>query len=302
MGKSKKRWRRRAAYKLGSWGFALARLALVRRDPLRAEAVGRRLGRWGYRFAKKHRNRCLSNLKLAFPELSTKEIDALGIRCFEHFGMVATDFLRADIRPQDEPQKSLVGVEGLEIQELIQSCAEGVMVVTAHFGNWERSSAFAASQPKGLVVVQRDANDANLNEEMTRLRAASGVKVLSRGNAARGILEALKQGKIVAALADQNSDEAFLPFFGHITGTTLGPAVLAKRARALLIPAYCVRVGPNQFKVIVEPPVDLTGDPESIMTQLNASLERVVRRFPEQWLWLHDRWKSARRRGLVGEP
>jgi Kdo2-lipid IVA lauroyltransferase/acyltransferase len=93
---------------------------------------------------------------------------------------------------------------------------------------------------------------------------------------------------------------------GHMAGTVLGPAVMSIRTGAPILPNYCVRLGPNKYKIIAHEPMlpdpDAEDQAADLMTRLNASLESMVRQYPEQWLWFHDRWKSARRKGLVQEP
>lgn len=302
MKRFKKRARKWLANSGGRLAFSLGKRFIGKKDPIKAEAAGRRLGRLGYRFGKKHRTRALANLEMVFPNLSSQDREALAKRCFEHFGMLAADFLRTDHRTQEEVVESLE-IEGWEHAEAALAADRGIIGITGHIGNWERFGAFVASRGMPLHVVQRDANDPGLNQEMTRMREKAGLIVLSRGNAARAMLEAIRNKKLVAVLADQNCSESFVPFFGFPTGTVLGPAVMHKRTGAPLLPSYCVRTGPNRYKIIFHELLtpDLTEeDPLIGLTKaMNQSLERIITEYPEQWLWLHDRWKSARRKGLI---
>lgn len=302
----KKSLKRRLVAKAGGLAFRLAQLLLVRKDAVAAERAGQWLGRLGFRIAGKHRKRALSNLKLVFPEKTDAERHALAIRVFEHFGMLATDFLRGHIRSDEEVDASFVEVEGFEESLPAFQSGNGVLATSGHFGNWERSAQYFKMRGVPVAVVQRDANDPGMNEQMTILRRKAGVEVLSRGNAARAIIGALKQGKIVAMLADQNCSESFVPFFGLPTGTVLGPAVLHQRTKAPIIMYYSVRIGPGRYRMVLEPPLEPVPGVEdktlALTEAMNRSLERMIRQYPEQWLWLHDRWKSARQQGLVHEP
>jgi KDO2-lipid IV(A) lauroyltransferase len=128
--------------------------------------------------------------------------------------------------------------------------------------------------------------------------------MLSRGNAMRAILEALKKNRSVALLADQNSQEATIRFFGKPCGTVLGPAVLHLRTGAPIVLSFSPRIGPGRYRMITDEPLDFTGQdpkpsPEEIMQRIHDRYEEVIRQYPEQWLWFHDRWKSARQRGLL---
>lgn len=237
------------------------------------------------------------------PELDAQERKNLAYRCFQHFGMVTMDFLRASLWTEEELRNSIEAVEGSKVGLDVLRSGKAAIVLSGHFGSWERLASWLVQQGREVTLVQRDANDPGLNETMTELRGRPGISVVSRGNAARGILSALRAGHVVGLLSDQNSNEAFLPFFGHPAGTTLGPAIMHLRSGAPLVPAFCVRTGANRFKIVIYDP--LAAEPEaespaaSIMTQFNAVLEQITRKHPDQWLWFHNRWKSARGRGLV---
>lgn len=272
------------------------------KSAVRAEKSGQWLGRTLFRFSKKHRERALANLKLAYPELPEPERRQLALKVFEHFGMVATDFMRTSSRTDQEVQANME-VEGREIVDHVLEQGKGMLVVTAHFGNWERFAQFARTQDKEIFAVARDLDDAKAHADVQRLRELTGLTVISRGNAARTMISLLRENKIVALLPDQNCSESFLPFFGHPTGTVLGPATISLRTGAPLVPAFCARIGPGKYKTIVWPPIEPTPDienkVEALSRAMNEAIERMIRLYPEQWLWFHDRWKSARRRGLV---
>ena len=275
---------------------------MERKSPTAAEKFGERLGRLFFRISKKHRERALANLRLAFPDMEEKERAALARQVFEHFGRVATDFLRSARRTDQEVVDSCE-VEGLEILEEAFRKGKGVLLIVPHLGNWERAGHLMKAYGYDLHVVARDADDAELNQDVLDLRKAAGLTVLPRGNAAIQILRALRQGKCVALLPDQNSNECFVPFFGKPTGTVTGPAIMSIRSGAPLLPAASVRVGPAKYLVHIYPPVEPVegyDDPTIALTAgVNAAIEVMVRSFPDQYLWFHDRWKSARRRGLV---
>lgn len=291
--------RRKISAKLGTFLFRRALGSMKGKNALQAEKAGKRLGRIGFRLIKKHRERCLANLAFCFPEKSAEWHRATAIQVFEHFGIVATDFLRTPQRTDEEVAEHMT-IEGKENFERAKEKGKGVLVVTAHFGNWERMAQLSRMNGHPLAVVARDANDASLNSMVMDLRRSIGLEILSRGSAARAIIKKLKDNEIVAVLPDQNTAEAFLPFFGHPCGTVLGPAVLALRTGAPIITAFCFRKGPGQYHSIVGPELDYgDGSPEAIMTSANKAIEDIVRAHPEQYLWLHDRWKSARRKGLV---
>lgn len=277
---------------------------LRRLPPERVEQVGEGLGRWIHRLSKRYRNRALSNLAMAYPEMPAREREDLARRVFEHYGCVTADFLVADRRSVEELQASMT-LEGEHHFAEAFAKGKGVIFVTGHFGNWERMSSLVSSRGYPVTVVARDTHNPRINALLHELRSENGTRVIPRGNAARPIIERLRQNEVVGILPDQNSDEVFIPFFGQPAGTVLGPGVIAERTGAAVLLAACVRTGPGQYRMTVEP---INAEPgyeakgEGMTVAIHAALERVIRRNPEQWLWFHDRWKSARQRGLLKLP
>ncbi|RYG47470.1 hypothetical protein EON79_07260 [bacterium] len=274
--------------------------AFERRDEAGAERLGARIGGLVYRLDRKHRERTVANLTLAYPEAPSAWIDETAQGVFLHFGRVLGDFMRSKVRSLDEVLAT-TEVEGRDIIERYPA-GTAIIAATAHMGNWERFGHWCTAIGRPISVVARDADDGDIQDRVGALRAATGLEVLSRGNAARASLRALKDGKVLGLLPDQNGDECFVPFFGQPAGSTLGPAILHKRTGAPLIPAFCVREGVGRYRVIVLEPIDpdnRSDDPVAVTAAVAASLEGVIRRYPEQWLWMHDRWKSARQRGML---
>lgn len=282
--------------------FLVAERLFRHSDIAKVEARGERLGELLFRLDGKRRNRTYANLSLAFPEWSVGERSRVAKGVFRHFGLVAADFFRTPLRSAQELLDN-VEVQGMENLYAAEKIGKGILVVTGHMGNWERFGHWATSVGRHLSVVARDANQSGIQDRVAKIREHTGIEVLSQGNSARQILTKLRQREMVALLPDQNANEVFVPFFGHPAGTVLGPAVLHQRTGAPLLPSYCVRTGVGKYRVIVLPAIDsenVVQDFPTVTTQLNAALESVIREFPEQWLWMHDRWKNARALGLLG--
>ena len=272
---------------------------MSKKDAIEADMAGAKLGRLAFRFAKKHRYRTRENLKLAFPEMDEAEREQLAIRVFEHFGRVTTDFLRIPSRSNEEVIAAMTS-ENLEGLDRLLQQGKGVIAITAHFGNWERMAQFYTAMGKPLAVVARDANAAGLNQLVNELRSKVGLEVIPRGSG-RQVLTTLRANRLVAILPDQNSGESFLPFFGHPCGTVLGPGVLALRTGAPVVTSFCYRTGPGTYHSVTGPEiVSPDGTAEGLMGEVNKAIEAMIRQHPEQYLWLHDRWKSARQQGLLG--
>lgn len=296
------RVRKKLEGKLSALALAAGQAWFARKSAIGAEKSGERLGRFFFRRFPKFRERARSNLALAMPELDEAERERIARGVFLHFGRVVGDFLRTKKRTLQEVQESMVEVEGLHHLDEARAKGKGAILVTGHFGNWERAAAYASVIGAPLHVVARDADDGQVNAMVADLRGSVGLQVLSRGSAIRGILTTLKQNGYVAILPDQNTDESFVPFFGLPCGTVKGPAVIHYRTGAPIIPFYCIWLGPARYRLEIHAP--LVAEPgyeevEGMTRAVNRSIEEAIRRYPEQWLWLHDRWKAARRKGLL---
>lgn len=291
---------RRLGSRAGASAFAYLEGRFQRKGPQQAEEAGARLGRIIYAIDKKHRNLAISNLQLAMPDLSERERRRIAKGVFEHFGRVAGDFLRSMVRTDEEVLASMED-QGLEYVETVRAQGKGLLAVTAHFGNWERLAHWFSATGGKITVVARDANDGGMQRQVQRIRAKAGIEVLSRGRSTRSLVKKLQSGEILGLLPDQNSEESFLPFFGKPCGTVLGPAKLHSITSAPMRTAFCPRVGTCKYRLIVGDEIDpdFSQTHEEVMTQVNAALEEMIREYPEQWLWIHDRWKSARHRGLL---
>jgi len=269
-------------------------------DLAKAEKRGAKLTNLVIRFDKKHRNQTIANLALAFPEKSQAERDQIGKDMVNHFGYIIADFVRSPIRTDEELTASTT-VEGREILDRLIAEKKGILLVSAHLGNWERFGQWIPLQGVTGSGVARNANDDEITERVTKIRGERGLNILSRGNAAREILTRLKAGEVIVIMPDQNADDAFIPFFGHIAGTVLGPAVIHLKTKAPILPVCILRTGPGTYKVVIrEPLVANEGEKsEELMTRVNAEIEAMIRLAPEQYLWMHDRWRNARRKGLL---
>ncbi len=297
MGSRRKDLEKRA----GFIAFRMAEKTFLKKDTISAERTGERLGNLVFRLSKKHRNRALSNLELAFPQMPAAELDALARKVFQHFGRITGDFMKSPGRT-DEEVLAHADCHGFEHLDEALAEGKGVILLTGHYGNWERAAHVVAAKGYKLSVVARDANDTDLNRHVLRIRQAHGVEVLSRGNAARAILTKLKKNEVIAILPDQNSGDIFIPFFEKPCGTVTGPASIHQRMGSPMIMFFSQRTGPGEYRMEVHPPLkpvpgfDLV---EGMTRAINNALEEQIRRVPEQWLWFHDRWKSARRAGLL---
>lgn len=265
--------------------------------------MGRALGRLGFRCAKKARTSALRNLAFAFPELGPAERRALAIRCFEHWGSVTFDFLRCSRLDPATVLQLVTRIEGVEEHaDPIIASGRGIVAVGAHLGAIDLFGRFAAARGVALTVVTRDPDDPGFRALVKDLRESGGYQTVDRqgGAALRKLVVALKHGEVVGILPDQNADDLFVPFFAAPAGVADGAAQLALRTGAAVVPAFCLRNDDDTYRIVVRPPIlpdpdapDKDAEIRRITEAFTREFEAVIRTAPEQYLWLHNRWKGA---------
>jgi KDO2-lipid IV(A) lauroyltransferase len=255
----------------------------------------------------------LDNLRVAFPERDAAWRGRIARRCLVHF-MRMMIFEALDLmRPGSRDARDLVAaVEGEEHARAVGLGERGSLVVSAHFGNWEVCiSHFAQERGVRVAAVAKPMHNALVEAAVDRGRRAAGWETIStRPNPIPLILRALRDGKAVALLADQDArrDGIFVPFFGRLASTPAGPAVLAVRLKVPLLPVLCRRGEDGLYRVRFYPP--LHADPaaprevevERLTRAHAAILEEAVREHPEQYFWFHNRWRTRPQPGAHKPP
>ena len=262
-------------------------------------------GAVGYLAARGSRRLTLNNLTLAYgDEKSRRQIRQLGRSVFRELGRNVVDVARMP-RVTAENVDDLVRADGLPYLESAYGEGRGVVAVSAHLGNFELMGTYLALKGYAVTVVAAPLYDARLDALLVRNRMRGGLNVVSRDRAATAVFRALKQGHVVGLLVDQDTRGAGItvPFFGWPARTPTGPAVLAYRSDAPIVPMAIHRLPDDTHLVTVRPPIrPAGGNPEDIektTSEYTAELERFIRRAPAQWVWLHDRWKASRQAGQV---
>ena len=271
--------------------------AIVRRLPLAvARACGVAIGEVGWLVRARERRLAMNNLASAFPEWSTKERRATTRAMFHHLGRIVFEMLwlpRLDAAMRDKTTEAV----GLEQFRALMARGRGAIAITAHHGNWEWAAHCVASYGVDLTALQRERNEADINRFITRLRAAHGIRTIDRGStaAAREMIQSLRRGGLLAFLIDQNirAESAKVPFFGRPALTPLGPAKLAIRTETPVICIFTERRG-SKYILTFHEPIEVTrdDDPIALTAKITAAIEAQIRRAPEQWVWLHDRWRE----------
>lgn len=266
-------------------------------------AKGARVGRMLSGLVKKRVLVMHENLSRAFPEMSSADRDRIIRENFEHFGAMTADFLQAKNRTLAELEEVTDYTGLFESLDQAMDRGKGAILVSGHLGNWERLGEQIAKSGRPICLIIRDANTDDVNDYVNQIRLSYGCEVIGRGKAARPILERLKKNQLVGILSDQNSDDALIDFFGYPAGTAMGAGVLSERSGAPVVAGRSVHLGNGRYNTkafgILEPVGDNTFKGEATMRAFNLWLEGQIRENPSQWLWMHDRWRYAKEKGLV---
>jgi KDO2-lipid IV(A) lauroyltransferase len=277
---------------------------LVGRLPLGAGGrLGAALGEAAYWVVAGRRRVALDNLTLAFGDrLSEPARRALARRCFRHLGRTVVECCQLVFgTPADLLAR--IRIQGLEHLQAALAEGRGAFLLTAHFGNWELLAAAHVLVGIRLSVVARPLDNADLEAMVGGARARSGLRVIPKREAVRGVLGALGRGECVGILLDQDAGPqgAFVPFLGRPASTSRSLAVLALKTRAPVVPAFLHRCPDGTHDLVLEPPIaaeasgDLGADVVASTARFTAAIERHVRLHPEQWFWVHRRWKTRPR-------
>ncbi len=243
----------------------------------------------------------IANLRVAFPELSEPERREIGRESFVHFAWNLIDVARsASWGP--EQLIARVEVEGREHVDAARAKGHGVIGLTLHLGSFEMSMRLAPAIGLPVTVIGRPLTNRLLRRAMLAQRTSTGAELLLHRNVAPQMLRALHKGRVVTVLNDQytrRSKGVFVPFFGVRVSTSPGPALIALRAGAPIIPGAFVRIGPDRHRMVFRPALEVpdTGDrrrdAELLTASGNAALEVFIRENPEQWMWSHRRFRHS---------
>lgn len=280
------------------WRALLGASAVGRRLSLPgARRTGRAVGRLAYLVVPKERRRALDHLALAYPDLASAEHQRIARANFEHLGQSLFEI--AWLPNLDATNLGIhTRFEGLDGMRTAAESGKGVILFTGHCGNWEWMGAAMALAGLPIRTIARDIYDPRLNEFIVGFRRHFGVDSIGRGSesSARDILHTLRRGFVLAMLIDQNirAENVVVPFFGMPAPTPVGAARLAVRAGAWAVAGFIERGADGIQTVRFEDPIATTRDtdPVELTTAMTAAIERQIRRAPEQWVWMHRRWRS----------
>jgi Kdo2-lipid IVA lauroyltransferase/acyltransferase len=268
-------------------------------------ALARQLGAgvaWvGYQALGRLRKVGLRNLALAFPEKSETEREGILRQVYRNLGWQLTEFCHMPRYTAEEASR-FIRYEGLENYLKARDKGKGVLVLTGHLGAWELSSFYHSlmGYPMGMVIRRLD--NPLVDDYVNRVRCLHGNRVIHKDDFARGLIASMRAGETVGILMDTNMTPpqgVFVPFFGVAACTASGMARVALKTGAAVVPGFLLwseREGRYVLRFGEEIATADTGNAEKDSLEntarFTAVLERYIREYPEQWLWMHRRWKT----------
>jgi KDO2-lipid IV(A) lauroyltransferase len=274
--------------------MAAAALALL---PLKwASALGTTFGGLAYALAGGERRKALDSLRRAFPEKSDEERSAIAKACFRHLGRSLFELVCIDELDRDVEAWVRWAPEDRAVLDAALARKKGVVFVSGHLGSWELLARRVALAGYPCQTIAKETTDLRTTALIEKFRESSKLRSIWRGRsgAAKAMLRALKEGQILGLLIDQDTDvqSVWVPFFGHPAKTPRAAADLALRTGAAVVMGFCRREPDGRYRLSMRELPTQGLEPEALTAQMTAQIEAAVRAAPEQWVWMHRRWKS----------
>ena len=267
--------------------------------------IAKLLGWSAFYFLKRERERTLSHIRYAFGSSKDEQwCTQIVRRVFVNMALTAADFARFP-RMRMKHIEALVTTVGMEkVEDIMQRQERGLIVITAHLGNWELIAATFMNHGYTGCVLGTEIYYSLYNQIIIDLRESQKVYTFYRDRSPKDILRRLKSGEVVGILPDQDIADVegiFLDFFGKPAYTPTGPVKLALAADVPIILAFMVRAGDRYrllFDDIIEPVLfegeDKTKAVERMTRRWHTIVERYIKAYPDQWVWMHNRWKTKK--------
>ena len=272
-----------------------------------ARGVGAGVAAIFYRLNPRLERAALFNLKLAFPEMTDSDRRAIARRLMRHIGWMGAEFSRFP-RYTPESIRQIISIDGMEHYQAAKARGKGLIYLTGHMGAWELAPFAQALNGHALHFLVRPVANPRVNALVDRYRSLAGNCTIDKNQAVRDMLRVLRDDGDVGVLMDVNSsleEGVFVPFFGVPACTSSGVARIALRTDCAVLPGYVYwKEDERRYHLQLDPALDLlrTGDAEADVVANTARFvqvfERYARRFPDQWLWVHKRWRTR----PPGEP
>lgn len=275
---------------------------------LRAAA---QLGRLMHAIDRRHRERAHHSIALSFPEWDRATVERVTERSFQHFVQLAVEVLHTPRTINMATWSRHLRLNELSRAIEVLNRGHGAVMVTGHLGNWEVLGYSMALLGYDLDAIARPIDNPLVNDWLLGIRQRRGMRIITKWNATDRMLQVLREGGALGFIADQNAGNKgmYVPFFGRLASTYKSIGLLALRKQVPVVCGFAHRIGTGyQYEVgvidVIEPS-DWEGrrDPLFYITaRYSRAIETMIRMHPQQYLWMHRRWKSRPRHEREGKP
>ncbi|OGM01627.1 MAG: hypothetical protein A2008_06130 [Candidatus Wallbacteria bacterium GWC2_49_35] len=258
------------------------------------------MGRAFYCLGTKTREATLESIRVVFPGLGDAEAEKMARAAFINQSKNLVELMRyPSLKKRDIESK--IRFEGLENLKSALARGRGVILLVAHVGNWELLGAVWGLLGHRVYSFFLDARIDAIGKILNDLRESRGIKLIPRAELKKSV-QCLKENAMLGVIADQDGGEngVYTEFFGRIVSAPRGPAALARNTGATILPNFLVRNGDDTYTMIMQKPIILDktkskeADIKNYTVRFLSIYEKIIRQYPEQWLWMYDRWKDRR--------
>ena len=261
--------------------------------------IGCLLGTIVFKFSSQQRKIAYENIRHSLKLHDEKLVKLYIKRCYQNLGKTAVEFMRFPKTSQKLIQE-FVEFEGIHHIENALSLGNGAIILTGHFGNWELLAASISTKIAPLTPIVRELRSPRLNELVTKYRKKAGYATIDRDTGIRDALRCLRSNNLLGIVADVDTtvNGVFVDFFGRPAYTPYSPIAFALKTGAVILPSFIIRQPDGSHQAIIEPPMELkqTDNKKQDLIEntqkFTKIIETYIRKYPEQWIWMHERWKT----------
>lgn len=261
--------------------------------------IGCLFGSIVFKFSSHQRIIAYDNIRHSLNLHDERQVKLYIKRCYQNLGKTVVEFMRFPKTSQKLIQE-YVEFEGIHHIENALSLGNGAIILTGHFGNWELLAASISTKIAPLTPIVREIRSPRLNDLVKEYRKKAGYSTIDRNTGVRDALRCLRSNNLLGIVADVDTtvNGVFVDFFGRPAYTPYSPIVFALKTGAAILPAFIIRQPDGSHKAIIEPPMVLeqTDEKEQDIIEntqkFTKIIETYIRKYPEQWIWMHERWKT----------
>lgn len=261
--------------------------------------IGINLGKFIYFLLKSRRKVTLTNLRRAFGNnYSEEDLVSMCKKVYQQMGLTFVEFIMTGNLNKGLIESS-VEIEGLNYLKEAYGQGKGVIVYTAHFGNWEWLGSVISQLGYPVNAIARTQDNVYFDRKINKIRCSQGINIIPKGISVRKVYKVLKAGELLFILGDQNARKKGwkIDFFGIPASTYSGVVQLACRTGSVILPAFLLREEWGSYRLIIKKPYSISkeapkGEQWELLQELTRVVEEEIRKEPTQWFWPHRRWKK----------